>query len=64
MRLRRWKARPLFAAAGVVTLALGIAATATIFSLTDAALFKPLPWRNPDNLVTIYVARPHWGCPR
>src|SRR5262245_33121136 len=58
--LRRWKSRPVVAAAAILTLALGIAATTAIFSVMDAVLLKPLPWRDADQLVTVYVARPHW----
>jgi putative ABC transport system permease protein len=58
--LRRWKHRPAFAATAILTLATGIAATTAIFSVVDAVLLKPLPWRDADRLVSVYVARPHW----
>ena len=58
--LRRWKSRPAFAATAIITLGLGIAATTAIFSVVDAVLLKPLPWRDANQLVTVYVARPHW----
>lgn len=49
--LRSLRRTPGFAALTIVTLALGIGATTVIFSVADAALFKPLPYRDPDRLV-------------
>ena len=42
-----------FAIAGVITLALGIAATTTIFSVVYGVLLRPLPYRDADRLVVI-----------
>lgn len=42
---------PVFAVTAVVTIALGIGASTAIFSVTDAVLLRPLPYRNPDRLV-------------
>jgi Acidobacterial duplicated orphan permease len=49
---------PVFTAAAIVTLALGMGANATIFTLLDAVLFKPLPVPRPDELLTIYENSP------
>ena len=40
-----------FALAAVATLALGIGANVTLFSLADSVMFRPLPLRQPDRLV-------------
>jgi putative ABC transport system permease protein len=51
---------PGFAAAVILTLALGIAACTLIYSVLDATLLRPLPFREPDRLVEIWrrVERP------
>jgi putative ABC transport system permease protein len=45
---------PLFAATVVLTLALGIGATTAIFSVADAALIRPLPFKDSQRLVSLY----------
>jgi putative ABC transport system permease protein len=42
-----------FAATAILTLALGIGATTAIFSVVDAVVFKPLPFRDAGRLVRI-----------
>lgn len=49
---------PAFTIAATVTLALGIGANATIFTLLDAVLFKPLPVSRPNELLTVYENAP------
>lgn len=44
---------PGFTAVAVLTLALGIGATTAIFSLLDALILKPLPVKNPEELVLV-----------
>ena len=40
-----------------MTLALGIAATTTVFSFVDAALLRPLPYREPARLFVLWNER-------
>jgi putative ABC transport system permease protein len=42
----------------VVTVGLGLGATAAIFSAVSAALLRPLPYAEPENLVRIYTDTP------
>jgi putative ABC transport system permease protein len=51
---RMIRKRPGFAAATILTLALGIGANSAIFALGDAALLRPLPFRDPDRLVMLW----------
>ena len=53
-----WKT-PSFAATAVLTLALGIGATTAIFSVVYGVLLKPLPFHEPDRLVSLRQHAPH-----
>ena len=55
---RLLRAQPVFSAVAVATLALGLGATTALFSVIDAAILRPLPYPNPEQLVTIYNIDP------
>jgi predicted permease len=52
---------PGFSIVAVLTLAVAIGANTTIFSAVDAVLLHPLPYPDPDRLVTITEDLPHYG---
>jgi hypothetical protein len=50
--------KPSFSLAVIGVLALGIGANATLFSLVNAVLLRPLPFEEPDGLVRMYTRTP------
>lgn len=58
--LRTLRRRHVFFAVATTTLALGIGAATSIFSVVDGVLFRPLPFSEPGKLVSVYQTYPEW----
>src|SRR5262249_34869972 len=54
---------PFFSALTILTLGLGIAANTAIFSVIEGVLLKPLPFTQPEELVTVNHAAPGANIP-
>ena len=58
--LRGIRARPGFAAAIIFTIALGVGANTTIFSVVNAVLLRPLPYDDASRVVVVWNHWPGW----
>ena len=56
--LRGLRARPSFSVTAILTLAIGIGLTTTMFSVVDGIVLRPLPFPNADRLVTVCTQYP------
>jgi putative ABC transport system permease protein len=56
--VRSLRRNPAFGLVAIITLALGIGATTAVFSVVNSVLLRPLPFKNPDQLVWVWSRRP------
>lgn len=59
--LRSLSRSPGFSAVIIATLALGIGVNTAIFSLVNGMLLRPLPFHDPERLVTLWETAPQLG---
>ena len=61
---RQWRRSPSFAAIAILTLGLGAGAATAIFSVVDTVLLRPLPFREPRQLLAIWEGNSERGLPK
>lgn len=59
--IRAFARTPGFTAAAVLSLAIGIGANTSIFSVASALLLRPLPYEDADRLVILWNRSPGLG---
>ena len=59
--VRRLVRSPMFTAVTLLTIAIGVGANSAIFSVINGVLLKPLPYPDPERLVSVWQTAPGMG---
>jgi predicted permease len=59
--IRSLSKRPVFATTAILTIAIGIGANTSMFTIVNGFLLRPLPYADPDELVAIWSEQPTLG---
>ena len=62
--IRQLRRNPGFAIVAIITIALGIGVTTAMFSVVNAVLLRPLPFRQPDRLLAVGEYDTRTGIPK
>ena len=55
---RGFRRAPMFTSVAALAIALGVGASAAVFSVVDRVLFRSLPYRDAERLVSFGMAAP------
>src|ERR1041384_4659364 len=58
--IRTLRRRRVFSVVALTTLALGIGASTSIYTVVDGILFRPLPFPEPARLLAVWKVYPQW----
>src|SRR5688500_240481 len=61
LAIRQFRQHPTFALVTVLVLGVGTGAATTVFTVVDSVVLRPLPYANPDELVTLWDTNPEKG---
>jgi predicted permease len=54
LAIRQFQRHPTFALVTILVLGLGVGAATTVFTVVDSVILRPLPYSDPDRLVTLW----------